>query len=138
MKKQLLILRVIWAAMLVGEIMFMFVALFLGQKNTPTVDLNLLQRIVAGMLVVMVPAGYLIRGTVYRGGTRAGVVSPGAYPAGNIVLWAMCEAVAFFGLVVTMLIGKAELAFAISVVAMAIQIVSFPSGGPMGDMREDL
>src|SRR4051794_28596393 len=103
MQKQLLTLRIIWAAMLMGEVSFMFIALVLGPKMNSQVDVTLLAQICAGMLLVMVPTAFVIRGVVYRKGTQDGGVSPAAYMTGNIIFWAMCEGVSFFGLVVTLL-----------------------------------
>jgi hypothetical protein len=131
MQKQLMVLRVIWAAMLIGEVTFMFIALIMGPKLTSETDTALLARVAAGMLVVMIPSAFVVRQIMYRGGSNDGVVTIAAYSSGNIIFWAMCEGVSFFGLVVTLLAGKPGLAFAVAVVAMAVQILNFPTGGPL-------
>jgi hypothetical protein len=133
MQKQLTVLRIIWAAMLVGEVIFMFVALILGPGMQSQMDVALLERAAAGTFVVLIPMAYVIRKAAYRANSTDGTVTLAAYTTGNIIFWAMGEGVAFFGLVITMLAGKAGLAFAIAVAAMIVQILNFPTGGPLQD-----
>ena len=133
MQKQLTVLRIIWGAMLMGEVTFMFVALMLGPNMHSTTDTTLLARVAAGMFLVMMPISFVVRNLVYRANSKDGALTMAGYSTGNIIFWAMCEGIAFFGLVVTMLAGKAGLAFAIAVAAMAVQILNFPTGGPVKD-----
>ena len=131
MQKQLMVLRVIWGAMLVGEVVFMFIALLIGPGMHSTTDVTLLERVAAGMFVVMIPMAFVVRKAMYRANSNDGNITISAYTTGNIVFWAMCEGVAFFGLVITMLAGKPGLGFAIAVAAIAVQIINFPTGGPV-------
>jgi hypothetical protein len=43
------------------------------------------------MLLMAVPAGYLLRGQIYKRGWQGPAIAPQAYVAGNVVLWAMGE-----------------------------------------------
>jgi hypothetical protein len=131
MQKQLMVLRIIWGAMLIGEVTFMFVALLIGPRMHATVDTTMLARVAAGMFVLLLPAAFIVRKAMYRADPADGSVTMANYTAGNIIFWAMCEGVAFFGLVITMLAGKAGLGFAVAVAAMIVQIVNFPTGGPV-------
>jgi hypothetical protein len=136
MNKQLLTTRVIWAAMVAGEIAFMFVVLIFGptMNANSTVPTHRLTIIAGAMLVVLVPLAYFVRAGVYRSGRQEnGRIAPGAYLIGNIIFWSMCEGVAFFGLLVTLLARKPGAAFAIAVVAMAVQAINFPTGGAIDE-----
>ena len=82
------------------------------------------------MLVTSVPVGYFIRGQIYKKNWEGDVVTPKGYMMGNIVLLAMCEAVSLCGLVATM-IGHVVWFAVPSLLAMAVQVVNFPLGGPM-------
>ncbi|HTL28495.1 MAG TPA: hypothetical protein VL282_04720 [Tepidisphaeraceae bacterium] len=131
MVSQLLVLRVIWAALLIGELTFMIIVLKLGRNMNALPDPQSLTIINGAMLVTLIPAGIVVRRAVYAKGTIDGAVSPQAYTTGNIIFHVLCEGVAFFGLVITMLSGQTGLAFAIALAAMAVQILNFPTGGPM-------
>jgi O-antigen ligase len=113
--------------------MFMFVALMLGPGMQSHMDTTMLERVAGLMFLVLMPTAFVIRKVAYRASSTDGNITIGAYAAGNIIFWAMCEGVAFFGLVITMLAGKAGLAFAIAVAAMIVQILNFPTGGPLQD-----
>src|SRR3982751_2265539 len=104
----LMTLRIIWAALLMGQIIFFLVIAFvLWPKGRRTVDervLRMLFYIGCVMLLTMIPVGFVLRSTMFRKGQdERGNVRPAAYTTGNIVLWALCEGASFFGLVGAML-----------------------------------
>lgn len=133
MQNRLMVLRIIWGALLMGQVVFMFIALTAGGQGQSGTDVKLLERICAGMFVVIVPTAFVVRKIMYRVNSPEGNLTMAGYSTGNIVFWAMCEGVSFFGLVITFLSGKPGLAFAIAVAAMIVQIVNFPTGGPVKD-----
>jgi hypothetical protein len=134
-RQALLVNRIIWGALIVGELMFMGIALGLGgslQRNER--GARILFYVAVGMAASTIPAAFLIRSLIFRAGTdAAGNVQPGRYTAGNIVCWAMCEGVAFLALVTCMIAGTAMPYLIPAVVAMAAQAITFPTGAPMGD-----
>ncbi len=81
------------------------------------------------MLVVMVPAGYGVRALIYGKRRPDGTIPVARYSSGNIILWALCEAVAFFALVCVMLDGKMSPFLWLALIAMANQAANFPTGG---------
>jgi hypothetical protein len=85
------------------------------------------------MLAVLVPTAYIVRGIVYRMGRRDGVLSPAAYANGNIIFYAMCEAVGMFAIVGAFLNGGRGPHLIVAAAAMAVQVLNFPTGAPLRD-----
>ncbi len=128
--------RVMWAALLFGEFAFgaIVAALTSGAfGDAPAADPDLASIMTGAgllMLVTVVPIAYFIRGQIYKRHWRDHAVAPRGYFAGNLLLWAACEGVAFFGLVGVLVTGSWWPLLA-AVVAMAAQIVNHPHGRPM-------
>lgn len=135
MKSVLFTTRVIWFALLCGQVMFMFFALFMiadaGKEVAEESSDLLLFYIACGMLVTLLPAGLFIRNQVYKSHWREHRVAAPGYFIGNLILLAMMEGVSFLGLVGVMLGGKMVPFILPSVVAMLVQVVNFPTGRPM-------
>src|SRR5687768_1818121 len=130
---RLRVLRIIWAALLMGQVMFLGVIVALlwpsrtpGQTLTPQVR-QLLLYVATAMLVGAIGLGYLVRRMMYKTAPD-GTVAMANYGGGNIILWAMCEGVSMFALVAMLLDGKPWPFLAISLVAMANQVITFPTG----------
>src|SRR5438046_2895809 len=89
--QRLLALRIIWGALLMGQIMYLVIVLAIG-KNLPPPDpriSQLLLYIAVAMLAVLVPTGYALRASAYRKSRDDdGLVGGGAYVAGNILFLA--------------------------------------------------
>jgi hypothetical protein len=128
---RLRVLRIIWAALLMGQLMFLVVAMTFGRASQPG-DQTLLFYIAAGMLVMITPLAYLLRAQTYASGRQAdGSISGSAYATGNILFWAMFEGVGMFSIVGVMLNGGRGPHLFVTAVALAMQIVNFPTGRPM-------
>ena len=136
-KQALVTTRIIWAAMLAGEVMFLVVILKVvlpGRTEPPHVQ-PLFTLIGAVMLASMVPMAFVARGIVFRrgrvsdGGGGEDRIAPAAYATGNIIFWAACEGVAFFGLVTAVLNGTLWPSIVITAIAMGLQAGTFPFGG---------
>ena len=129
-------IRIIWAAMLMGELVFLGVIFFLLRGGNPPapaaaeVTRTLLFASIF-FLVVAVVVGYFLRSRLYEPRQADGSVAPGKYVTGNIILLALCEGAAFFGLVVCMLSGHFLPAIFVPAVGMAIQLLNFPTGAPL-------
>ena len=130
--------RIVWAAMLVGQVVFLVIVLVIlsrrsgggGSQASPDMT-KILGYLVIAMLLGATAIGYFIRSQVYKANWQGDAVTPHGYARGNIILLAMLEGVAFFGLIVTIVHGSCGLAFAAAAIAMAIQVVNFPHGRPM-------
>ena len=103
-------MRVIWGALIMGQVMFMVVeGIILSQRvqgNVPAKppDVWMLFYVNVGMLLTVVPVMYLVRGAMFRRKRNAeGILPAATYATGNIIFWAGCEGVSFFGSVVAMI-----------------------------------
>jgi hypothetical protein len=138
-KQSLITVRIIWAALLVGQLFFLAIIIFvMWPSNAHTSDartLTLLFYISVAMLVMSAPIAWFVRGAIYRGGrVRAGTdsgVPPQAYVTGNIVFLSMFEGASFVGLVGMFLNGRSWPHLVVPLIAMAIQVLNFPTGAPM-------
>ena len=129
--------RIIWAALLMGQVVFLAVVLTLRQnaeesdaaKTSPISHMLFYTGVF--MLIVAVPAAYFLRSTIYRRGGSDRNVTPQAYITGNILFLAICEGVSFVGLIGILLSGTMWPHLAISMVAIAVQSLNFPTGNVM-------
>ena len=135
--------RIIWGALLAGQIGFLFVILVIwSQEDAAAVEhsedvAQIVGYVAIAMLVVLTPIGYFIRSQVYKANWQGDVVKPLGYARGNIILLAMLEGTAFFGLIGTLIERSfSSLPFVVAVIAMAIQVINFPNGRPMFEQRE--
>jgi hypothetical protein len=128
--------RILWAAMLLGEIAFAVIVVclrsgMLGDVPVARTDLLPIMTGVATLtLVTGVPIAYFIRGQIYKRHWRDHAILPQGYFMGNLLLWAVCEGVAFFGLVGVLVTGAWH-PLVVAVFAAAVQIVNYPHGRPM-------
>jgi hypothetical protein len=131
-------LRIIWAALLLGQVVFLVIVMWLirqpAERSTITPELRrTLFILAAAWLVLAVPIGYLIRWKTYeKGRAPDGSVSPGGYATGNIILLALCEGVSLFAIVGILLSRQVTPFMYITLLAIAVQAVNFPTGGPLG------
>lgn len=134
--RALLSSRVLWAALLGGQVVFIIViAVLQGQATGPTLGnpamLDTLFWIAVAMVVLGVPVGYVLRMQMYKRYWERDVIRPRGYVTGNLLLWAVCEGASMFGLVLVMLAGDFWPWVLPSAAAMAVQVINFPDGKPM-------
>jgi hypothetical protein len=131
--KPLVTVRIIWGAMLMGELMFMVVVLSMishGKAASAAEwdSMRVMRLASVVLLAACVPMGFVLRRVTY-GKYEAGRLDAGKYLTGNILLWAMCEGPCFLGLVVVMLTRRAWPMILVCAVAMGVQALTFPTGG---------
>src|SRR5207248_2389967 len=102
---RLRVLRIIWFALLAGQLAFMAVIFLVIWPSQPNVQgdtgMNkLLFYIALVMLVTEIPVGFFVRHIVYGNRNATGAIDAARYATGNIILWACCEGAGIFGLVV--------------------------------------
>jgi len=130
-------LRIIWAALLTGQVVFLVIVMWLirqpAQRATITPELRrTLFIIAAASLVMAVPIGYFIRRKSYdKGRGPDGAVAPPGYATGNIVLYALCEGVSLFAIVGILLSRQVTPFIYITLLAVAVQAVNFPTGASL-------
>jgi hypothetical protein len=128
-KQAIKVMWIVWAALLLGEWMFLgVVALLLTQDRrpgAPTLPLLVVVNLV--MLLTAVPVLFLVRRMIQQRYRRPdGTVPPGPYLAGGIIFWGGCEGVAFFGLVVAMVNRSLWPTILMVAVAMVLQVAARP------------
>jgi hypothetical protein len=143
-RSRLTTLRIIWAALLMGQLMFLGVIMLVLWKRDPAAPrpdqrmLDILFYVSVALLLTAVPVGWFLRGHIFRAARerdgRSGVPGP-AYVTGNIVFWAMCEGVSFLGLVGAMLNNGPWPHLVVPIIAMAVQAITFPTGAAMDENR---
>ena len=126
--------RIIWGALLLGEVLFLGVIIFVrGREGFPTGPNEMtwiLVYIAFGLAIIMIPIGSLMRRIIMR--RPAGQpVQPQAYLTATIVFNALFEATALFGLVVTLLHHNFFPAIIPTAIAMYVQLRNYPHGYEM-------
>ena len=137
----LLTVRILWAAMIAGQLIFAVVALVLIRTPDAAARPELgrtLSYVGVAAFCVAVPLGLQLRARVYRLGTateasQPGPVPPTAYVQGNVLHLALCEGAGFIGLVAVLLGGKIWPAAIVPALALAVQVLNFPTGRAMRD-----
>ncbi len=132
--KALLSIRIIWAMMLAGQLVFLIVVVTLlgtGFVEGPT-DLHPVAGYIGlGVLVVAAPAAHIARQQVYKANWQGEAISPGGYANGNIVHLAILEGAAIVNLIAALISGSWVPGLISALVAMAIQAASYPNGRAM-------
>lgn len=130
---QMASVRLIWLMLLLGQLGFAVITVFVvwpGKQFVPNPQLahqfNILALI---MLVVLVPAGFVIRHRTY-GDAQQGIPA-GKYLTGNIIFFSLCEAVSFAGLIGMLLSGQVGESVVVPAIAIAIQILNYPNGNTL-------
>lgn len=128
-------LRMIWLSLLMGQVIFLVVVIFLIQKPGTPVDPQVTRLLfilsLAGLLS-LVPLGYLLRIKAYdRARESDGSVSPQSYLTGNIILLAMAEGPALLSIVGILLSRELSPFILVTVLAIAVQAINFPTGAPL-------
>ncbi len=129
-------LRIIWAALLMGILMFAGITAFLLATQSPPAQEDQMIRIIVGvigamMVLFFIPLGLFIRGQFFKRNWVDRIVTPGGYMQGNIVAFAMAEGAGLFN-IVAMLIGGWWILHALLLAAVVICFIAlFPDGKPM-------
>ena len=130
---RLRVLRIIWAAFLLGQVLFLGVIVgfiwpsrTVGQTLSPQLR-EIFLYVGIAMLLGAIGLGYTVRQAMYKTAPDGTIAMPN-YAGGNIIFWAMSEGVSMFALVAMLMDGKPWPFLAIVLVAMANQVIAFPTG----------
>ena len=133
-RSTLMILRVIWLVLIVGQVSFGAVVVF-TMLNPGSVGESQLRgqmlAIASAVLVGAVGLGYYIRNQSYKKHWQEHAVTPAGFFQGNLILLAALEASSFLTLVFVMISGQVIPMILPAVVSLAVQCVNFPTGAPM-------
>ncbi len=133
--KQLMNLRIIWASLLMGQVVFLVIVMSLIRAPGTPLDAQtsrIILFVALGMLVMFVPVGYFLRAKTYAQGRQPdGTVTPQSYMTGNIILLAMCESASLLAIVHILLSRDISPGIFVSMLAIAVQAINFPTGAPL-------
>jgi len=127
-ERRLATLRIIWAALLIGPLSFLFAVLWGAAqrpKSQPQPSLFIIECV---MFAIAVPIGFVIRRIIFNRGMVDGKIKFQAFSTGNIVFWACCESIAFFGIIAAVQNGSLMPTCVPAFIAMACQAITFPTG----------
>jgi len=130
-KSLLMMLRIIWAAFLIGEGAFAVIVVYMlaTGKFQPNHDLqSILFTISVVATVIAVPVTYFIRSQVYKRNWQEHAVSREGYFSANLIFLAVLEALAYFSLVTTLVVGKFFPMIVPALACAALQIINYPTG----------
>ena len=129
----LISLRIIWFAMLLGEVVFLFVTMTILHQRQPAPQPGIHKQffiIDAVMLAAALPLAIFLRRTIQKP-TATGKAPPQKYAVGTIVFMALCEGPAFFGLVNVVVTGILWPGLIVPIIAMGAQAMIFPTASKM-------
>jgi hypothetical protein len=124
--------RVVWFALIAGQLVFLFVVLVIGRQGAAANPKTgqLLFYISLAMLVTAAAVGPILRRSLYGPDEP---VPPQRFLTGTVTHLALLEGPSFLGLVGVMLGGATWPTLIVPIIAMALQAISFPSGTVMGE-----
>ncbi len=136
----LIVVRIIWLALLVGQLGFGGVVYFqvkAGQAGDQAQLSGQMLTIASGILIGAIGLGYFARNQSYKKHWHGNCVSPPGFFQGNLILLALLELSSFVTLVFVMVTGQLFPLILPAVASLAVQCVNFPSGLPMQDTPPD-
>jgi hypothetical protein len=127
-KAALLTNRVIWAALILGQVFFMVVmgVIFSQGKDAPTRPEPILIIVNAAVLAAFFLVALFARVMIFQKARRGQMPAAQAFSTGNIIVLAACEAGSFFGLVICLMNHAFGPSMWVVAVALALQVVNFP------------
>ena len=151
-KKALLTARIIWAALIAGQLAFAGLGLMLitggesapAQTPPPASDpagggvapITAIVALIA--LLGCALAGYVARQQAFKKGWTGNAVSPQAYLTGTLMLLAPLEAAGVVAVVMAIIEGQVFPSLTLAGLAIAVQAMNFPTGSAMDETIPDL
>lgn len=129
--RAVMVTRIIWFALLMGQAVFLAIAAFqiIPNRHGAVQKQPILVIVNVVMLVTVLPIMFMIRGKIFaRSRNKDGGIRATGYANGNIILWAGCEGVSFFGIIIGVITGSLWPTIVIVGISMAMQIATFPWG----------
>ncbi len=121
---------ILWAALLMGPLMFFVVVLYLRKGGQFTAPLDappgLYLAIVWGLTVLSAVTGFAVRSVMFRPRLRGDSIPPETWLRGYVIGWAFCEGAALFGVTLIFLTGELTPYVYPAAIAFALQVLQFP------------
>ena len=128
-KQALMFMRIIWAGLLVGPLVFMGIVAFQISQNPAPANkfFPLLFTFNLDMAAFILPVTLMVRNITHRRSRNPdGTVPMSKYFSGNLIFWAGCEGVSFFGVIVALFNRTFWPTILIVLAAMALQLLTYP------------
>ena len=137
--KALLQMRLIWGALLAGQLIFMvFVIVYCLNNDSPSLEADrILYGAATGVCLVIVLMASYIRMQIYKRHWVENAVTPQGYVSGQVVSLGMIEGANMLSLVIIFLGGKFDVTFSLPIALLAVFLTSFPNGKPMEPAMPD-
>jgi hypothetical protein len=139
-RRTLWVLRIFWFALIAGQLAFGFVAYIASQQEHADAQTQLrLQMflIAVGTLIGAVGLGYFLRNQIYKRCWQTHCVTPQGFFMGNLLLFALLDAVSLLTFVFVMMSGQLFPMILPAIASLAVQIANFPNGLPMDSTLPD-
>jgi len=133
-KRVLINMRIIWLALLIGQLMFLLILVLLILPNQHVVHPQPILATVAFILTAaVIPAAFVARMMIFRRTRADGRMAPATYFTGSIIFWGGCESVTFFGLIVAMINGNLWPTIIVVAIALALFALTIPMADRISD-----
>ncbi len=138
-EKALKSIRILWGAMLMGQLIFLGVVLALSWSSEPAEfeEVKSLYMIAVVFALVSVPISSFIRMQMYKKNWVNNSVTPQGYVQGTLVSLAVIEAASFFSLVVVLIHSHIGPTLALPVALIGVFVMNYPNGKPMQPTNPD-
>ena len=124
--------RIMWAALLMGCVMFTIVVIVLNlmaeKEGAPIEEDNFLFYIALGLQIAFIPVAFITRSQVFKKGWVEDIVKPFAYLKGNIIALALIEGPCILGIVSMFISKKIMPNGIIPAIGLVVFIILFPNG----------
>ncbi len=136
-KRVLINMRIIWFALLMGQLMFLLILVLLILPRQLNVHPQPILSTVAFILTAaVIPAAFVARMMIFRRRHSDGRLAPATYFTGSIIFWAGCEGVTFFALIVAMINGNLWPTIIVVAIALALFALTFPMADRISDSSD--
>jgi hypothetical protein len=144
-------LRILWAALLMGQVMMLVVSILIttlahnnpGAANTatatatatasaqPSSSIHPLVLASGFSLLMALPLGHFMRMQTYKAGWVSDAVTPEAYFRGHLIMLFATELPIVLSMVAILVTGSLWPSLAIMLLTLGCSVVNFPTGSPM-------
>lgn len=125
--------RVIWGAMILGQVAFLVTAWAIRGAAAPVAILGVLVTVGMALVTAAVPGAFLLRHVLLR----ARPVGVGRYRMGHLLPLAALEAPSLLAVVALLIGANALPVLLIPAVAIAAQVAMFPTAAPFSAAGKD-
>lgn len=145
----LLKLRILWAALLMGQVMMLVVSLLIttlvqhnastanaasstaGNASSPATSIHPLVLASGFSLLIALPLGHFMRMQTYKAGWVSDAVTPEAYFRGHLIMLFATELPMVLSMVAILVTGSLWPSLAIMMLTLGCSVVNYPNGKPM-------